>query len=40
MKLDNRLKFLNDAILIVAILIFMMLVAIANVDTIVKYIKL
>jgi hypothetical protein len=39
MKLDNRLKFLNDAILIVAILIFMMLVAIANVDTIVKYIK-
>jgi hypothetical protein len=40
MKLDKRLKFLNDAILIVAILIFMMLVAIANVDTIVKYIKL
>ncbi len=40
MKLDNRLKFLNDAILIVAILIFMMLVAIANVDTIVRYIKL
>jgi hypothetical protein len=40
MKLDNRLKFLNDAIIIVAILIFMMLVAIANVDTIVKYIKL
>jgi hypothetical protein len=40
MKLDNRLKFLNDAILIVVILIFMMLVAIANVDTIVKYIKL
>jgi hypothetical protein len=39
MKLDNRLKFLNDAILIVAILIFMMLVAIANVDTIVRYIK-
>jgi hypothetical protein len=39
MKLDKRLKFLNDAILIVAILIFMMLVAIANVDTIVKYIK-
>jgi hypothetical protein len=39
MKLDNRLKFLNDAIIIVAILIFMMLVAIANVDTIVKYIK-
>jgi hypothetical protein len=40
MKLDNRLKFLNDAIIIVAILIFLMLVAIANVDTIVKYIKL
>ena len=40
MKLDNRLKFLNDAIIIVAILILMMLVAIANVDTIVKYIKL
>jgi len=40
MKLDNRLKFLNDAIIIIAILIFMMLVAIANVDTIVKYIKL
>jgi hypothetical protein len=40
MKLDNRLKFLNDAIIIVATLIFMMLVAIANVDTIVKYIKL
>jgi hypothetical protein len=39
MKLDKRLKFLNDAIIIVAILIFMMLVAIANVDTIVKYIK-
>jgi hypothetical protein len=39
MKLDKRLKFLNDAILIVAILIFMMLVAIANVDTIVRYIK-
>jgi hypothetical protein len=39
MKLDNRLKFLNDAILIVAILIFIMLVAIANVDTIVRYIK-
>jgi hypothetical protein len=39
MKLDNRLKFLNDAIIIVAILIFLMLVAIANVDTIVKYIK-
>ena len=40
MKLDNRLKFLNDAIIIIAILILMMLVAIANVDTIVKYIKL
>jgi hypothetical protein len=40
MKLDNRLKFLNDAIIIVAILIFLILVAIANVDTIVKYIKL
>jgi hypothetical protein len=39
MKLDNRLKFLNDAIIIVAIIIFMMLVAIANVDTIVRYIK-
>jgi len=39
MKLDKRLKFLNDAILIVAILIFIMLVAIANVDTIVRYIK-
>jgi len=39
MKLNNRLKFLNDAIIIVAILIFMMLVAIANVDTIVRYIK-
>jgi hypothetical protein len=39
MKLDNRLKFLNDAIIIVAILILIMLVAIANVDTIVKYIK-
>jgi hypothetical protein len=40
MKLDDRLKFLNDAIIIIAILILMMLVAIANVDTIVKYIKL
>jgi hypothetical protein len=39
MKLDNRLKFLNDAILIVVILILIMLVAIANVDTIVRYIK-
>lgn len=39
MKLDNRLKFLNDAIIIIAILILMMLLAIANVDTIVKYIK-
>ena len=39
MKLDDRLKFLNDAIIIIAILILMMLVAIANVDTIVKYIK-
>ena len=40
MKLDNRLKFLNDAIIIIAILILMMLVAIANVDNIVQYIKL
>ena len=40
MKLDDRLKFLNDAIIIIAILILMMLVAIANVDNIVKYIKL
>jgi hypothetical protein len=40
MKLDNRLKFLNDAILIVVLLIIVMLVAIANVDTIVKYIKI
>ena len=39
MKLDDRLKFLNDAIIIIAILILMMLLAIANVDTIVKYIK-
>jgi hypothetical protein len=39
MKLDDRLKFLNDAIIIIAILILMMLVAIANVDTIVQYIK-
>jgi hypothetical protein len=39
MKLDDRLKFLNDAIIIIAILILMMLVAIANVDTIVKYIR-
>jgi hypothetical protein len=39
MKLDNRLKFLNDGILIVVILILIMLVAIANVDTIVRYIK-
>ena len=39
MKLDNRLKFLNDAIIIIAILILMMLLDIANVDTIVKYIK-
>jgi hypothetical protein len=39
MKLDNRLKFLNDAIIIVAILILIMLVAIANVDTILRYIK-
>jgi hypothetical protein len=39
MKLDNRLKFLNDAIIIIAILILMILLAIANVDTIVKYIK-
>ena len=40
MKLDDRLKFLNDAIIIIAILILMMLVAIANVDNIVQYIKL
>ena len=39
MKLDDRLKFLNDAIIIISILILMMLLAIANVDTIVKYIK-
>ena len=39
MKLDKILKFLNDAILIVVLLIIVMLVAIANVDTIVKYIK-
>jgi hypothetical protein len=39
MKLDNRLKFLNDGILIVVILILIMLVAIANVETIVRYIK-
>jgi len=40
MKLDNRLKFLNDAIVIVVILILMMLLAIANIETIVQYIKL
>ena len=40
MKLDDRLKFINDAIIIIAILILMMLLAIANVDTIVQYIKL
>jgi hypothetical protein len=39
MKLDSRIKFLNDAIVIVVILILIMLVALANVDTIVKYIK-
>jgi len=39
MKLDNRFKFLNDAIVIVVILILIMLLAIANVETIVKYIK-
>jgi hypothetical protein len=35
MKLDSKIKFLNDAVVIVVI----MLVALANVDTIVKYIK-
>jgi hypothetical protein len=39
MKLDPRIKFLNDSIIIVVILILIMLVAIANVNTIVKYIK-
>jgi|694.fasta_scaffold134330_7 hypothetical protein len=39
MKLDSRIKFLNDAIIIVVILILIMLLALANVDTIVKYIK-
>jgi len=40
MKLDSRIKFLNDSIIIIVILILIMLVALANVDTIVKYIKL
>jgi len=40
MKLDPRIKFLNDSIVIVIILILIMLLALANVDTIVKYIKL
>jgi hypothetical protein len=39
MKLDSRIKFLNDSIIIVVILILIMLLALANVDTIVKYIK-
>jgi hypothetical protein len=39
MKLDSKIKFLNDAVVIVVILILIMLVALANVDTIVKYIK-
>jgi hypothetical protein len=39
MKLDKRIKLLNNAIIIIYILIFIMLVALANVDTIVKYIK-
>jgi hypothetical protein len=40
MKLDKRIKLLNNAIIIIYILIFIMLLALANVDTIVKYIKL
>jgi hypothetical protein len=39
MKLDSRIKFLNDAVVIIVILILIMLLALANVDTIVKYIK-
>jgi hypothetical protein len=40
MKIDKRIKLLNNAIIIIYILIFIMLLALANVDTIVKYIKL
>jgi hypothetical protein len=40
MRIDKRIKLLNNAIIIIYILIFIMLVALANVDTIVKYIKL
>jgi hypothetical protein len=40
MKIDKRIKILNNAIIIIYILIFIMLLALANVDTIVKYIKL
>jgi hypothetical protein len=40
MRIDKRIKILNNAIIIIYILIFIMLVALANVDTIVKYIKL
>jgi hypothetical protein len=40
MRIDKRIKLLNNAIIIIYILIFIMLLALANVDTIVKYIKL
>jgi hypothetical protein len=40
MRIDKRIKILNNAIIIIYILIFIMLLALANVDTIVKYIKL
>jgi hypothetical protein len=40
MRIDKRIKLLNNAIIVIYILIFIMLLALANVDTIVKYIKL
>jgi hypothetical protein len=39
MRIDKRIKILNNAIIVIYILIFIMLLALVHVDTIVKYIK-
>jgi len=39
MKIDKRIKILNNAIIVIYILIVIMLLALVYVDTIVKYIK-
>jgi hypothetical protein len=39
MRINKRIKLLNNAIIVIYILIFIMLLALVYVDTIVKYIK-